>query len=489
MVTFKHRFHNNQQYSNMKFIKNISHFTNNVKALFDSDSTIVRPQDLNGLMKNQLGSGWADRLLTVKSALHPDTVDKIINDSSSRKFGNLGRLYELMYQISGGSRIAGMLDKRIGAVTRVNIGLAPGDKNNSQSIEATQFLEKYIADIHFKEFLESAMDGKLFGVTAFHNVIKNVGGHYVFEDPTLNQISQSRWHQETNDKDGKFGKLYLRNRDGKKLFIDNPDDVHPYQISKFIYKKKNGYYDTTGIMNRVIRLYILKVWTLTFLANSVERHGKPFLWTTLGTKDFLDADFKSKVQHVLKQFGAERYGIFPDGLEIHKLDTSSSVGHMMHISTIEFCNTEMAISLLGQNLSTEVKGGSYSATQTHMGVEERLTEQDVEWIEEQVNDEWKVPLMKLNYPNLEKAQYPKLSLTPQKDVDMEKLGRGYKQATELIDVPVEEIREKMQIRKPRLKEDADSDATGSDKYDEEVIGPSTRNRNSNAESLLRSLGA
>lgn len=473
----------------MKFIPpKVKNIVRNSWALLTSDKRKVAPRDISDLMVQQLGGGWINRLMAVRGKLKPSSVETVINDASSRKSGAIGKLFELMYYVTNDARIGGMLDKRISAVSRVMWNLEPGNKDNSTSVDAANFLDSYLTDIRFKGFLESAMDGKLYGVTGFHNVVYDAGSHYVFKDPTSHQISQSRWWQERSNEDN-WGELYLKTRQGKKLFLNRPDDIHPAQISAFIYKHKKGYYDTTGIMARVLRLYTFKVWTLVFLSQLVERHGKPFIYTVLNENDFKNDEFKSTVKRVLQQFGAERWGIFPEGFEMEALETNTPGQADMHINLLNYINTELAIALLGQNLSTEVQGGSFAAASSHVGVEQRLTETDLEWLEEQINDHFLYWLIQINYPELDTSEYPKLSLTQIKDVDVEKVARGYKALAELVDVPVAEIREKAQTRAPRVKEGAPEDATGAARYDEAVVGPSTTRRASTLDNFLNNLGS
>lgn len=472
----------------MKLIRNAKNIVRNTWALLTSNPAPLTPTDLTNYMVQQLGSGWADRIMAVRGKLKPSEVESVINNASSRTMGKLGKLYELMYYVQQDPRIGGMIDKRISAVSRVMWKIDAGNKDNTTSQDAAQFLENYLDDIRFRSFLEAAMDGKLYGVTAFQNVIYDAGSHYVFRDPTENQISQSRWWQERSD-EGDWGRLYLKTTAGKKLFLHKEQDIHPARISTFVYKHKNGYYDTTGIMARVLRLYVFKVWALVFMSQLVERHGKPFIYTILDEKNFHDVEFKATVSRVLKQFGSERWGVFPDGFELQALETNTPSATDMHIQLLNYINVEMAIALLGQNLSTEVQGGSFAAATSHAGVEKRLTETDFEWLEEQINDHFLYWLIKINYPELDVADYPSLTLTAIQDVDLEKTGRGFKAMSELIDIPEAVIREHAQIRAPRLKDDAPEDATGDAKYDEPVVGPSTRRRANRLDDFLGGLGS
>lgn len=456
-------------------------------GLVSEEAELTGRREIIRHMEDQLGNAWMERIFTTRGKMKPKRVDEIIDQASSRRSGRLGPLYELMYYTEQDPRIGGLIDKRIGAVTRVLWDVRPGNKDNSQSVEAAEFLNRYFEDIRFKDFLKAGMDGRKYGVTAFQNIVREEGRFYTFEDPTNeNQISQSRWFQEYSN-DSRWGQLYIKNKKNDKIFIDNPNDIHPVRLTLFAEKRKRGYYDMTGFMGRVLRLYVAKLWTLTFFMQSIEHFGKPFIWATLPDVNFKDPKFKAEMQAVLQQFSSRRWGVFPQELEINNLDATSGSGNAMHFDWLDYINTELAITIVGQNLSTEVSGGSFAAAITHAGVEERIVEEDIEWIEEQINDEFIFWLVRLNYPDMPKEDFPILSLTPKKNIDIEKESRGLKSASELIDVPVEEVRARLQIRAPRMKDNIDEEATGADRYDEEVIGPST-NRANNADRLLRALG-
>lgn len=466
-------------------IKNIF---NNIQALLNDDISKIRKIDYPQLMKSEFGPNYYDRIMAVRGKLRPAFVEMVLNNASSRTSGNLGQLYELMYYIRQDARIGGMIKKRNDSATRINWNVTSGNKDNTQANEAANFLSKYYNDIKFKSLIRLAMDGRWYGFTAFQNIIIDAGSHYIFKDPAKNQISQSRWFQETSSGD-KFGNIYLKDNNGKKRFINDINDVNFYRTSSFVNEHKNGYYDLTGEMARIIRLQVLKVWTIVFLSQLVERYGKPFIYSNLDDDHFKDPVFKADVERILANFGAERYGVFPDGFKIESLTAGESSSASIHLDVINFVNTENAISILGQNLTSEVKGGSFAAASTHYDVEEHLTEGDIEWFSEELQDDFQYKLISMNYPDLDLEDYPILNIDLIKNVDVEKIARGYDALSKLIDVPVEEIRQKAQSRQPRLKDKADPSSNGLDKYDEEVIGPSSRSASSTINSFLNTIGS
>lgn len=466
----------------------IKNLFNNIQALLNDDIRTIRSIDYPQLMKSEFGPNYYDRIMAIRGKLKPAFVEGVLNSASSRTSGNLGQLYELMYYIRQDARIGGMINKRNNSAARVNWNVTSGNKDNTQANEAANFVAKYYDDIKFKSFIRLALDGKWYGFTGFQNIIIDAGSHYIFKDPAKNQISQSRWFQETSSGE-KFGNIYLKDNNGKKRYINDSNDVNFYRISSFVNEHKNGYYDMTGEMARIIRLQVLKVWTIVFLSQLVERYGKPFIYSNLDDDHFKDPIFKADVERILANFGAERYGVFPDGFKIESLTAGESSSAAIHLDVINYVNTENAISILGQNLTSEVKGGSFAAASTHYDVEEHITESDIEWFTEELQDDFQYKLVSLNYPDLALEDYPILKMNLIKNVDVERIARGYDALSKLVDVPVEEIRQKAQSRQPRLKDGVDPTVTGVDKYDEEVIGPSTRSATNSINTLLNNLGS
>jgi phage gp29-like protein len=53
---------------------------------------------------------------------------------------------------------------------------------------------------------------------------------------------------------------------------------------------------------------------------------------------------------------------------------------------LESCKTEVAIAILGQNLTTEVKGGLYAAAESHMAVRQDIIYGDKKLVEDTFNE-------------------------------------------------------------------------------------------------------
>lgn len=94
-------------------------------------------------------------------------------------------------------------------------------------------------------------------------------------------------------------------------------------------------------------------------------------------------------------------------------------GDSVHSKYIDYANTEIAIAVLGTNLTMEIKGGSLAASDTAKEVADDQVESDEKLAEEFFNE-----LLGMIYQfNWSKEQCPNFDLYPQEDVEKERSER------------------------------------------------------------------
>ncbi|GAG30043.1 unnamed protein product, partial [marine sediment metagenome] len=85
----------------------------------------------------------------------------------------------------------------------------------------------------------------------------------------------------------------------------------------------------------------------------------------------------------------------------------------MHSVYINAMNIEIAMSILGTNLTTEVQGGSFAAAQTHMEVREDIIESDRKMVEGGFNE-----LIRMTHKlNFSTPEAPKFHLHAEEKID------------------------------------------------------------------------
>ena len=80
--------------------------------------------------------------------------------------------------------------------------------------------------------------------------------------------------------------------------------------------------------------------------------------------------------------------IVPEEYSVEILDKSSNQGKSdsMHKTYLDFMNLEIAMAILGNNLTTEVQGGSQAAATVHMSVRDDIVESDANICEQVFNE-------------------------------------------------------------------------------------------------------
>lgn len=90
-----------------------------------------------------------------------------------------------------------------------------------------------------------------------------------------------------------------------------------------------------------------------------------------GAKDDLNARQRKRLAEQLKGLGRDAALVLPRGLDM-KLVESAAKNYETFEKQIELSNTGISIGILGQNLTTEVKGGSFAAAKVHADVADYL---------------------------------------------------------------------------------------------------------------------
>lgn len=116
-----------------------------------------------------------------------------------------------------------------------------------------------------------------------------------------------------------------------------------------------------GGLIRVNMIYVwLKYWEAWNWAKNNEKYGDPMFWATYlrGASE----DEITKLKEGLAELGNSSYAAFSEDVEVNLLETLRNSSAEAHNKFIDQVNKEMAISILGQQLTTDVgKVGSFAA--------------------------------------------------------------------------------------------------------------------------------
>lgn len=164
----------------------------------------------------------------------------------------------------------------------------------------------------------------------------------------------------------------------------------PVPEKKFLLPRNRASYENPYGFPELSRCF----WPITFKRGGfkfwvifTEKYGMPFLIGKhpRGTDPKDNDELLEKLQDMVQ----DAVAVIPDDSSVEFLESgrggqASSSG--IYKELIETCKGEISISILGQNLSTEVKGGSFAASESHMQVRKDIVDSDRRLVEETMNE-------------------------------------------------------------------------------------------------------
>lgn len=167
---------------------------------------------------------------------------------------------------------------------------------------------------------------------------------------------------------------------------------------------------------RACRLWwLLKTYAIQDWARYSERHGQG----TWVVKPGESTDLKDKAARKLlatefKALGRDPVFITRPGWDVNLVEATAN-NFVTFKQQVQEANTGIAIAILGQNLSSEVQGGSYAAAQVHEAVAAHIIASDTDNLSDFVHDQILVPWAMANWGSADAAPWPKWDVTPPAD--------------------------------------------------------------------------
>lgn len=339
-------------------------------------------------------------------------VNSVIREAAT---GRTARMIDLLKS----SRVR---DPRLGAVCRTRVHalqrpyvLAPpsGYETDREALEITRrCLRIFTETPGFGKVIGHLGHGTLegFGV-AEHDWRKNVRGEIV-STPGWRHPNRFAWDTSTSE--------LCKSEPQVDAFPGEPLSTWP---GKFIVHApiagESDYPWHRGVMRSRAIASVLKRSATRWGMKALERWGQPQVYVT--TPDGESAAVTSEVMDSLRALSSQWHARFPQGVEPRSIPVQ--LDGSVHLAWIQYQATEDAIAILGQNLTTEVVGGSYAAAQAHKFVRLDILASDLAELAETLVDQWIRLLVEYNWPG---APVPVLDfiLAPKGEITVEKFRAG-----------------------------------------------------------------
>lgn len=121
-----------------------------------------------------------------------------------------------------------------------------------------------------------------------------------------------------------------------------------------------------------------------------------------------------ELAQLLADLGGDTGLVLPEGWRLEMLAPPEGVWRSKE-SAIQWANGAIAVAILGQNLTTEVQGGSYAAAQVHARVRQDLLEADAETLATALRQGVLTLWAEYNFGRSDLAPWPRWDTTPPED--------------------------------------------------------------------------
>lgn len=357
------------------------------KGLWVSEKTFIRFADKGaGSITQEIATrkGSIDYYSLGYYLPNPDPVLK--------KQGKDITVYE---ELLGDAYLGGCVQSRQSGVKSLEWGI---DRGKSKSRQA-RLIEDVFKNLKMEKILDQVINAPLFGYQVFEILWENVGG-YVLPRAVVGKPQEWFCFSENNE-------LLYKSKDHR--------DGAPVNPNQFIVLTHGATYKNPygqPILGKVFWPVTFKKGGLKFWVVFAEKFGGVFAIgkQPRGTgKQETDAFADS-----LEQMIQDAVAVIPDDDSVELMEAQyKGASAEIYKGLRDDCKSEIAIAVLGQNLTTEVKGGSYAAAETHMAVRADIVDDDRKLAESLLNG----VIERIFALNFGGGERPVFSMWQEEDVD------------------------------------------------------------------------
>ena len=340
------------------------------------------------------------------------TIRTIITNHEAGDFYSSGQLAD---QLDRNARIRGALDSRVRAVLGAESILEP--PAHSADDPLAKLINRQVMGWWHSVANEAVLEGMLrfhttmgFATSEVTWQVKRTSNNEGTWLPKLHP-----WHPATSGYDDGAKLMYVIDAAGKPLYVKPGDGRWLMLSASVLYPWMRGVVRCVGIED-TLRGQAVKDW-----ARWCEKHGIPITKAYLPRQEVNSIVGKAFVRQ-LRLMGRQGHIKLPvddDGKRLWdvEFEEMKAAGWEGFMRIIGLADTDVSIAILGQNLTSEVKGGSYAAAAIHDEVRLDIVKADAEMLSTCLREHVIKPWVKYNYGAhlVELAPWPKWMVEPKAD--------------------------------------------------------------------------
>jgi phage gp29-like protein len=278
-------------------------------------------------------------------------------DPVLRKLGKDIKVYK---ELLSDSRVGPCVESRKAAVIALEWDVARG---NAPAAVA-KFVRQCLARLKVDEIIREILNAPLYGMQPLEVIWRRDGKNTVPDRVVGKPVDWFVFAPEDNS-------LRLRTK-------NNLIQGEPLPEKKFLLPRYNATYENPygeRVLSRCFWPVTFKKGGLKFWLRMAEKFGSPYLWGKYprGAEDSAINDLSRRLEDAIQ----DAIIVTPDDDSVQILEAAGKAGSSaLYHDLKESCDTDIAICILGQNLSTNVKSGSLAAAEVQERVRGEIKDGD-----------------------------------------------------------------------------------------------------------------
>lgn len=278
----------------------------------------------------------------------------------------LGQDIDVYESLLYDSRVTACVTSRKSAVQSMEWDVIGEDVNE----DVIKFHKDYLSSYKMEDVISEILDAPLFGYKPCEIIWMSDGAKTI-----------------PNELVGKPPRWFKYDKDNKLRFLTKNSISEGEELpkNKFIIARHKPTYDNPYGKPALSSCF----WPVTFRKNGLkfwtifmEKYGMPFVIGKAPPGE--QEDRIENVADMLDNMVQDAIAVVPSEYEVEILESAKGRGgrgETPHKSYLDAMNLEIAMAIIGNNLTVEVQGGSYAASKTHADVREDIIESDQKIVE------------------------------------------------------------------------------------------------------------
>lgn len=309
----------------------------------------------------------------------------------------MGKDITVYKELLGDAHVQGCVTSRKAGVKKL---LWEIDRGKAKSRQA-KFISDALKDIDVDQVIGEILNAPLYGYQVLE-VLWTVGENMIVPNAIIGKPQQWFVFSDTNE-------LRFRTK-------SNYANGEPLPDKKFLLARHDASYENPygfPVLSCCFWPVTFRKGGFKFWVTFTEKFGMPFIIGKLprGTGE----TEKNNLADMLERMIQDAIAVVPDDASIEIPEMKHAASPDIYGKLIDTCKSEISIAVLGQNLTTEVKGGSYAATQGHMEVRADIVDGDRKIPERVINTliKW---IAEYNFS--ERVELPVFTMYEEENVDL-----------------------------------------------------------------------